>query len=335
VFTDITTAAASDSASTFAMFNGTAVGKMVYLGSDFKFSGAKVKIVTEGVVEPANVVAEYWNGTAWFPVNYMATCADFPFSQKGWEIAGTGTSGGSEQWRFNYDPYGNDADFQTKDVNGSVKYWARFRITSPITTDPLLEQVKLHTNSFEINANGFTEYFGTSRYKKTVLSGINNLVNNSAQSLANESAAYAPGISAGYKDNEFQDNTVDSTLFVLDVNEGIDTSIPVEVNVSWYVKGAGTGDVELSLGKIPVGDGFVYDGANTVTWADPVVTNVPVASNLVRQTTTMYIDINEAQADTAYLMVIRRDASAGNTNDTVAASVVATHIKVNAYFWKP
>lgn len=333
-YTDVTTIWQSDQGSSTGMFNGVTAGKTVYLGADFKFNGIKVKINTEGQVEPDRVVMEYWTGSAWFPVPYMATSSDEPLSAFGWKLAQNGVS--SEQWYFNFDPTDIAPDWQQHAVDGITKYWGRFRIISDITADPIIEQVKLHTPRFEANACGCTQYFGESRYKKTVLSGVDILINNALQSPASQAVAYTPTISADYGDNQFNNNARDSKLFVLNVDEGLDTSIPIEVVISFYVEGTGTGDIEFTLGKIPVGDGFIYDGTSSVTTEYSVISQVITPSNLERRSIKMYMPINDGGPDIpAYLMEIARDATGTNPNDTVPHNVVVTHVIVNGWFWKP
>jgi hypothetical protein len=209
------------------------------------------------------------------------------------------------------------------------------RIISTITSSPIIEQFKLHTNRFEVNGNGFTEYFGTSRYRKTLISGVDHLIPNNVGTPKDMDVLYTPTATAGYTDNRFESTVNDSTCFVLDINEGLDTSIPIEVSLSFYVNGTGTGDIELVLEKIPVTDGYVYDGANSIGGSATKIVTVATDKDLVRQSVLLHLDVNEATPSTAYLMIVRRDASAGNLNDTLAEDVILTHFKVNGYFWKP
>jgi len=332
VYSDRTTIFASDTGSSTGMFGSTLAGQIVYVGSDIPSSGLKVKTAILGLVEPENVIAEYWNGSVWFPISYMATDADYPFEQRGWNIA---TVAGSEQWRFNFDPYNLTTGGVQRTINGITKYWARMRIVTNITLDPMIEQFKLHTNRFEINGNGFTEYFGTSRYKKVLAQGVTHLIGNRTGSPKNQVVAYTPTADADYKVNKFEDTNNDSTMFVLDIDEGLDTSIPIRVDLSFYVDSAATGDIEFILEKIPVNDGFVYDGLASPTGIVNSIVNVPIGANKVRKTTSLYLDINEAMTDTAFVMVVRRDATAGNANDNIGATIVLTHFIVSGYFWKP
>lgn len=331
-FTDITNTASSDTGSTFALFNGTTTGNYTYIGSDFKFSGLKAKINTNGLVEADNVTVEFWDGTQWQVVKTMVTSANPPLLSYGNMVAQNGNM--SEQWRFNFDPYGQFPEWMTNSVNGVTKYWVRYGLIGTISTDPILEQFKLHTSRFEINATGETEYFGYARYKKELISGINILLNNNNQSPANEIISYSPDVSINQADNEFIGNAIDSRCFVLNNNEGIDTSIPVEVIVSYYVKGTGIGDFELSLSKIDVLDDFVYDGTAVETGEVLKVDSITTPTNLVRRSMTLYLDISDGDPKSGYLVILRRDASAANSNDTLANNIVLTHLVVNGYFWK-
>ena len=330
-YTDVTAIFASDIGSTQGMFNGTTPGKTIYVGGDFEFTGVKVKIDTDGVVEPENVVLEYWDGATWQGVNYMATAANFPFSQYGWDLAQHNS--GSEQWRFDFDPFDELPEWQQSDINGVTKYWGRFRIVAAITTDPIIEQIKLHTNRFQIKENGFTEYMGTSRYKKNMLSGVTRLINNGAESPRNESIEYAPGVTASLQDNRLESNNDQSTLFVLNIPEGLDTSIKVIVDISFKVVSATTGNIDLELNKILVEDGFIYDGNGTMILCDAVLKNIPVAIADQRATARFFVELNDALPDSAYLMQIKRNGSSGA--DTLGSNIGISHLEVDGYFWKP
>ena len=201
--TDVTSELASDSGSTVGMFGGATAGNYLLVGSDYPFGGTKTKIGTLGVIEPDNIQGEYLPSTSgWSAVSYMVTDADFPYTQKGREISSCSSC--SEQWRFGFVP-GNVPtpwDKVTININGTdyTKYWGRFRIVTAITTDALLEQLKLHTNRWEANADGNTEYFGRARYPKTIPIRKST---NAEKNPANENISIAPGITILRTDNEF------------------------------------------------------------------------------------------------------------------------------------
>lgn len=100
-YTDVTSIFASEDSSQSPLFPDVTAGSTIYVGADFVYGGVKAKIAAAGVIEPENVVAEFWDGTAWQPVNFMATLSDYPHTQLGWNLA---SQTNSEQWRFDFDP---------------------------------------------------------------------------------------------------------------------------------------------------------------------------------------------------------------------------------------
>jgi hypothetical protein len=340
--TDISEELQSDSGgSTVGLFDGTTAGKAILVGSDVTFGGVKAKITTAGDIGlPDNILAQYMlNDTTWVSAQFMVTDSSEPYEQRARMLATKDNS--SEQWRFGFNPeyiYSDVWQKVTLTINGSAitKYWALFRITSDITTDPVIEQLKLHTNRFEINADGFTEYFGRARYPRTLVHGINNVVTNASANPPNETVVYGDGVSALYSDNELANSAIDGFLIIQNIEEGMDTSIPLYLDVSWYVKGTNTGDVSLHANIFDVKDGFVYDGTATPRESDEVITTIASDSNLVRKTTRLELPVHDlTPRDGAIVIDIHRDATGDNPNDTLSANIVVTNVKLTGYFWKP
>jgi hypothetical protein len=332
----------SDTGSTTGLFNGETVGNYLLVGFDYPFGGVKAKYTDGGTIEPANIQADYLqdNIPTWLPASVMATDANninSTGSQKGWQIGST--VDGNEQWRFGFNPFDLPTtwDKVTLNINGTdyTKYWARFRITSTITSDMTLEQLKIHTNRFEVNADGATEYFGRSRYLRTLQSGIDKLVNNTQSSPANQNVTYQTGtVVANYTDNQFNANALDSALLVQNIEAGLDTSIPLVLSISYYVEGANTGDMQWFADVFHVNDGFIYDGSATpITFVKTEQIITP--SNLERRTANILIDVSQLTDADAILINLNRDGRASNPNDTLDAACVVTNVRLSGYFWRP
>lgn len=166
VFVDVSTEAKSISASTFT-FPGVIVDNAIYVssilntGSDFlEHFGIKTLINTAAVKGAGSIIAEYWNGSSWVEVEamevgssgqYLPHANDY-FSHIGGHHIRYNSQLAVDAWTKN-DPMSL----------GTSYYWVRFRIDSTITTAPVFEQFKLHTNRSEINADGWIEYFGKAR----------------------------------------------------------------------------------------------------------------------------------------------------------------------------
>jgi len=327
-FVDVTAILASDDASTTGLLGGLAVGDSLYVGGDFLFTGLKAKIATDGLVEADNIIVEYWNGTGWNPTTTMCTGANDPFFQYADELAQNGL--GSEQWRFDFDPYGLLPDWALGTVNGEVKYWARLRVVTAITLDAIIEQIKLHTDRAEINATGFLEFYGKSRFRVIIASGMKNYTKNALSDPPNDSVNYTPTIRAAYQDNEFASNNLDSFLYQYEVQRGVDTSIPIKVNISYYGKGSSDGDILHGLEVVRVGLDFVFDG-NASSVFEAEATSLLGADTLKRQVKVAYVDISKYKAGDTVMFCISRDGS--DALDTYSGNMVVENVVIVGYKW--
>ncbi len=334
---DVSTALQSDSGSTTGLFDGVTAGNYLLVGADATFGGVKAKIETAGTVEPDKVIGEYLvnDVPSWVEAPFMVTDADYPYAQYAHHISQAPSK--KEQWRFGFNPLSLPVTWAkvALTINGTeyTKYWGRFRITSEITSDVLMQQIKLHTNRMEINADGTSEYFGRSRYPKAipVLKYPNAVMN-----PANEQIKVATGITQVRLDNEFKDTAKDGLVLEGIIPEGMDTSIPAVLTIDWYAKGTGSGNVELELETIAAvaTEGFTYDGNATPTASTPVVTAIDNQEEVLQQTIFLVDNANALPGDKIYGSLFR-DATVGNTHDTLSASVVITGYRVIGYFWRP
>ena len=332
--TDVTEILRTDTGSTTGLFGGITTDDYILVGSDYPFQGVKFKFSSGGTVDPENVQGEYYGVSGWTEVYTMTTNAVAPYQQSGYEIGNYP----SEQLRFGFDPL-NRENWATKhiiSVNGvpTEKYWGRYKITSNIVQDPILEQMKLHTNRMEINSDGVSEYFGSARYPKTLTFGLEITIPNDLADPANEVVAYGSRATAKYVDNEFQNDRVDGFLLTQDVVTGLDTSIPLICNISYYVKGTATGNIRIKSDVFQVGDGFVYDGT-AIPDTYVVDDNVLTSSNLVRRTSSFLIDIYKLKVTGALLISLYRDATGAEPLDTLSAGIVVTNVSLIGHFWRP
>lgn len=332
-YTDITDILGSDTSSTTGVFGGTTAGNILYIGADQKFYGLKVKIVTAGTAEPDNIVAEYWDQdtTSWVQTNFMVSDSSYPFNTYAKDISGCGDNC-SVQWRFDFDPNLLDPFWDKNTINGVEKYWGRFRIVTDITSDPVVEQMKCHSSRWECNDNGSTEYFGYARYPRTLQAGLDKLIPNSLSTPANQSVTYGSTLTMSYTNNKFAHTARDGFGMVQNIIEGIDTSIVLRLDVSYYVDGAQTGDIELQSDMYVVKDGFTYNGTG-VPINKKVVDSVTVASDQVRRTSSMFLDVSSLTDDDAIVVDIFRDGGVGN--DTLSQAIVITNVRLTGWTWKP
>ena len=329
---DITEILQSDTSSTTGLFGGTTTGKYILVGSDYPYLGVKVKMTDGGDVNPVNARLESWISSGVYnAVQYMATDANFPYTQRANNIG----QSLNEQWRFGYDPTVPSSWAPvTLNINGVdvTKYWGRFVVDGGITQDPVVEQIKLHSNRMEINSTGVHEFFGLARPARELHSGLEIATANALVDPADESVMYGTGTTAKYKDNEFAQNADDGFVIVQGVDEGLDTSISLRLGLSYYVKGTSTGDIVFDVDVYQVGDGFVYDGSATpdsYSITDTVVSN----SNQIRRSASILINTEKVSPSEALVISIRRNAVT-NPSDTLGANVVLTYANTSGWFWR-
>lgn len=334
--TDVTAILQSDNASTTGLFDGTISGKcLLVMSEENRYGGVKAKMATAGTVEAASVVAEYLqdNVPTWQTAPFMATDADFPYEQLG-NVLGS-CSSCSEQWRFGFDPDNVPPvwDEVTLSVNGTdhTGRWAIIRLTGAITLDPVLEQIKLHTNRWECNADGNTEYFGRARYPRDILTEE---YANTLKNPTNNIIPVSAGMSMLRIDNEFNDGVSDGRILIAEVPVGMDTSIPISVAIDWYPNDVDVGDVELELSYVKVRNGFTFDGTGT---ENPTIPSVISVSNEagVRKVSTFKFLVDDVLPGDSIIMSVFRDATGGNLDDTFAGPIVYVKGRAVGYFWRP
>lgn len=334
--TDVTTILQSDNGSTTPLFDGAISGKCLLVMSDTgRYGGVKAKLNTAGTVEASSVVAEYLQDSTptWIAAPYMATDAEFPYGQNG-DVLGS-CSSCSEQWRFGFDPDNVPPTWDEVEltVNGTgyTGRWAIIRLTGAITLDPVMEQIKLHTNRWECNADGNTEYFGRARYPKDLHTDE---YANDLKNPTNNSIPVSVGITMLRIDNEFNDGVEDGRILSAEIPVGMDTSIPIIVTIDWYPNDTDIGDVELELSYVKVRNGFTFDGTGT---ENPTVPSVISVSNElgVRKISSFKFLVDDVLPGDSIIMSVFRDATGGNLDDTFAGPIVYVKGRAVGYFWRP
>jgi len=139
---------------------------------------------------------------------------------------------------------------------GTNYYWIRLRIASPITTAPIIEQFKLHTNRFEVNNDGWLEYFGKARpigrlgWEFGVLEKAGGAGDDRDLYLGDE-------LDVGMKKNRFDNGKIARVGFNTVLPMDLDTSSPITFSWNIIAEGTGTADVDWILRW-----GYSKDGDN-------------------------------------------------------------------------
>lgn len=164
-YVDVTVEASNLDGLTFS-FPNTNVGTCIYvasavpIGGDYhKYGGLKMEVNSAVVLGGGVIAQEYWNGTAWVDMNFSIRDSGgnyYPHAEEIFQQIGSVQDRFTAQLPFlweNSDDPGLGVDLP----------WMRLRIATAITTSPVIEQFKLHTDRMEINTDGYIEYYGSAR----------------------------------------------------------------------------------------------------------------------------------------------------------------------------
>ena len=109
----------------------------------------------------------------------------------------------------------------------------RFRVATAITTAPVFEQFKVHTNRTEINDDGFVEYFGTGR-PVDILPFDSGSFQAANASPSNQDLWLGDGLGVGRIENQFDDSTTDIVGLVRPLPLDLDTSCPLRLILHFH-----------------------------------------------------------------------------------------------------
>lgn len=297
-YTDISTAVRSFSGSTFT-FPNLDINSAIYLSSDLtvnslldfhKFFGIKMSIVTAQV--GGAIVAEYWNGSTWSTVNTMTTDSGGAYLRKSNTLF-TNTPG-TYQVRFNPNINDDWTKNNPPSVVGGNRYWIRFRITSTLTTAPIFDQFKLHSNRTEINSDGYVEYFGLARSYV----GVNvpwSSFQDAGTSLGDQDLWVSTNCKTGFINNNFNTNG-DSIGAAITLPSWVDTSAPLIVRGTLVSSLSGTLNMIMWLKTTIDGDTiYTSNPSSTVGEISSPVSKTVVANQQI--TYTFSLDISSLGVD--------------------------------------
>jgi hypothetical protein len=158
-YTDITASMSPSDLTPALVFDSGAIGDITYVGNDTHFSGLRVDISTimaSGAVFPTLPVSvQYWDGLAWVEFTHMSAQHFFPHASHANNLFSVIEQ---QDIRFN-----NDIVLGETVVNGITKYWMRFVVTTTLTTNPALLNMKIFGSTTLFTFDGFQLYYGKAR----------------------------------------------------------------------------------------------------------------------------------------------------------------------------
>lgn len=333
-FVDNTAAARSATGSTFSLFQSTGVGEVAYFGSlDAGLGGARQfpGISVDGnvaiVLGAGAIQSEYWNGAAWVDLTIMVTDAEAPYGRKA-QRAFQATTTDQIRWDV-------PADWEQTTVDGRQGFWIRWRITSAITTGPVLERVKLGTNRTEINADGVMEFFGaaiTYNEKPLPQVSINNTAEISGITPGRATINYSANVDPRPLRNVFANSVVDALGQQVSLPDSLDTSRPLRLRVLFQPSNANAGNVELRVRAVRSQVGDVLNG----TLPEVVTNDIVAVGGTTDQVyeANILIDVSDYESGDALTFSLERDGNASNPNDSYNGNVELSFLELIGFQWR-
>jgi len=198
-----------------------------------KFYGIKTLVDTALVPGSGSVVFEYWDGDSWEAFNIMETEAENPHaSNANAALQTTGSYHLRFDWRMKLDWAKNDPP-----STGTNRFWIRIRVATGVTTAPILQQIKIHSNRTEINADGFIEYFGLGRPLNRIPFDVNNFSESPTAAPNDQSLYLSDNLVLGRTANSFQNTGTDTIGLAVFLPYDTDTSCPIRLLAGFTVDG--------------------------------------------------------------------------------------------------
>jgi len=322
---DLTAILASASGSVADLFPALIVGSTFYIGGDEPFPGLKIDATIATVLGGGDIETEYWNGAAWVAFQSMTTAADASYDSYGDELVPDAIS---LQMRFGLMP-----SWATKALDGTTKYWVRFKVTvGAITTSPRAEQCKLHTNRTEVNADGFVEHFGNGR--PVVVYDLDLEAWAGAVTPGSQDIAYGTNLIIGHDKNSFPNAQTKNLGRGWSVPLNIDTSLPMTLEIEWHPSTTNAGDMTWNIYSLAHADGDVLAHALAGPLTETLSTETAAASGVAYQGALSEHDINiptvEGKSNYTLAMMIERKGGV----DTFTGAAVVRSIRLRATAWR-
>lgn len=269
-----------------------------------------------------------------------------PHADQVMDLAGVGGNlDGKYQYRFGKfvtPPCTSDWGLHT--LNGVSGYWMRFRVLQALTTVPTVNLVKLHTNRVEINADGYTEYFGSAQAERRLPFDVNWFAA-AAASPANQDVYVGDFVAAGRVENNFQNGVVDRSGFISTLPQDLDTSKPIRLTIRYFMTTSEAANIQLttrwaynldfstdpgSLSDVFTGTGTspAVPAGNLGTITDifqPVATSGKMESYMVDLDVTRLLAARDSGNGDVLWVTVERDGSDAHTGNFVIVQVTPSY----------
>lgn len=236
-----------------------AIGDALYIGSAtvIAFPGIEIRITanltTSSGTSVTALVWEYWNGGAWVTQPLMSTTRappDIVYANETMSFGVTPTAFSTIGYNYRF---GDISGWVPTTVQGVFGYWVRSRVINSaiITQVPVGELIRLHTNRTTIGPQGFNQYFGAARPRKS-MSFMTTRGNNTSFTLPGNQALVAADdgsitIQQTFVNCNYVNGGVRGLGWTFVMAPETDTSFPLLLKLYVIQRNAGVGNVALKV----------------------------------------------------------------------------------------
>ena len=217
-------------------------------------------------------------------------------------------------------------------IDGNLKYWVRFRVTSALTADGTNEQVKLHTNRLEVGEDGFVEHFGGSIYKKDLIMHWGLSEELSGFSPQNQTINFASGISLVYLANKLNNNQTSGRGGIVEIPEGMDTSRPLDGEVLFIPLDDNGGDILFQADTYQTQVGDALTTGNT---PESVQAPTTITAGSINKLHKIIVPVNVQNLTPGEILSFGIKRVGGDVLDTYGGDISIVNLRAIGSFWKP
>ena len=289
----------------------------IYIGSKFAFSALRLNILTAMNPGANSITVEYWNGSTWATVskavyeknnlihraNVMFENIETQYIEHSLDIY--------IDWTI-----ANDVLDQIPDSTlGVDMYWIRYRNTGgALTTATIFDSGKVRGDDFDVTSAKINVNWGRNRVVENILKE-QGLFNAATNSPANNDINLSANITLDGVSNSFSATALDQLTTITHIPLWVDTSTDLKIKILGFGTDTDTGDIEYEVILVKHKNGDAIDSGSLVE----IASNVIAAYNGTigeQQSYIITIPIETFSPDDNLAILVKRDATAGNIDDT-------------------
>ena len=322
-------------------------GDALYIGNVLlRFPGVLLSVVKpitlSSSVTTQALVWEFWNGSAWVTMRFMAAMADIPYNNRADSSFAVGlVTINPAVIRINY-RFSEFSTWATTTINGVLAYWIRVREidSSLISRIPTISRVKFHSNYSRIGTDGYNEYFGTARIRVDEKMAWND-TGASGETPNSQRVIFSTTPSVQSRQgvpNTFLSPSKQTVGMSWRPPMCLDSSANLIMKINGSIGNGSGGNLVFLVNYVFVKDGDVFPDTTGIATAvgRNTVTQVFAAPNVVRGafSTTISLDITGLNPNTDMVwLTFSRDGA--NVLDTCPADSYLHYIALSTLRWAP